>query len=209
MRDFEMVVLHCIIYYNSQRVLESFPYTTEMISADIKPYASSIWNWSKSQIGANLIPTDSKTLILTLLPRTTGKFNRDGLRVNKLRYHCDGFTEQYLSGGTCTVAYNPEDVSSIWLVDKGHYTEFTLIESRFKDKTIAQVQELQVHQKTIAKSVERDNLQAQISLANHIEAIVNSAGNSGDVRLKDIRTTRKREENKQHRDYMKEGVNYD
>jgi len=209
MRDFEKIVLHCIIYYNSQRVLENFPYTEEMISADIKPYSSEIWNWSKSQIGANLISTDSKTLVLTLLPRTTGKFSRDGLRVNKLRYHCDGFTEQYLSGGTCTVTYNPEDVSSIWLVDKGYYTEFTLIESRFKDKTIAQVQELQLNQKTITKSAERDNLQAQISLAQHIEAIASGAGNSDNVRLKDIRSTRKREQNKHHRDYMKEGVAYD
>jgi len=205
MRDFEKIVLHCIIYYNSQRVIENFPYTTEMISTGIKPYASSIWNWSKSQIGANLLSVDSKMVILTLLPRTTGKFSRDGLKVNKLRYHCDGFTEQYLNGGTCTVAYNPEDVSSIWLVDKGSYTEFSLIESRFKDKTITQVQELQTNQKTIAKSAERDNLQAQISLAQHIEAIANGAGNSGDVRLKNIRTTRKREQNKHHRDYMKEG----
>lgn len=131
------------------------------------------------------------------------------MRVNKLRYHCDGFTEQYLSGGTVTVAYNPEDVSSIWLVDKGHYTEFTLIESRFKDKTIAQVQEVQTSQKNIIKEAEHEKLQAQIQLANHIEAIANGAGSSGDVRLKDIRTTRKREQNKNHRDYMKEGVNYD
>lgn len=206
-RDFEKIVLHCIIYYNSQRVLENFPYTEEMIIAEVKPYASSVWNWSKSQIGANLISTDSKILVLTLLPRTTGKFSRDGLRVNKLRYHCDGFTEQYLSGGTCTVTYNPEDVSSIWLVDKGRYTEFTLIESRFKDKTIAQVQEVQTSQKNIIKEAEHKNLQAQIQLANHIEAIANSTGSNSDVRLKEIRTTRKREQNKHHRDYMKEGSN--
>ena len=156
---------------------------------------------------ANLLSVDAKTLILTLLPRTTGKFSRDGLKVNKLRYHCDGFTEQYLNGGTCTVAYNPEDVSSIWLVDKGSYTEFSLIESRFKDKTITQVQEVQTNQKNIIKEAEHKNLQAQIQLANHIEAIANGTGSNSDVRLKDIRTTRRREQNKNHRDYMKEGSN--
>lgn len=69
MRDFEKIVLHCIIYYNSQRIIEHFPYTEEMIIAEVKPYSSEIWNWSKSQMGADLLSVDAKTLILTLLPQ--------------------------------------------------------------------------------------------------------------------------------------------
>jgi len=209
MRDFEKIVLHCIIYYNSQRVIENFPYTEEMLSAEVKPYASSVWNWSKSQIGANLLSVDSRTLVLTLLPRTTGKFGRDGLRANKLRYHCDGFTERYLKGGAVTVAYNPDDVTTVWLFEDSSYTEFTLIETRFHNKKLEQIHQLQTSQKTITKNAERDNLQAQIQLANHIEAIANSTGNCGDVRMKNIRSTRKREQNKQHRDYVREGHNRD
>ena len=81
--------------------------------------------------------------MLTLLPRTTGRFSRSGLKVNKLRYHCEGYTEQYLSGGDVTVAYNPEDVTSVWLLKDGAYTEFTIIASRFKSKDLTVVQELQ------------------------------------------------------------------
>jgi putative transposase len=84
MMDFEKIVLHCIIYYNSQRIIENFPYTEDMIAAQVKPYASQIWNWGKSQIGANLIGIRKRKLMLTLLPRTTGKFSRYGLKVNKL-----------------------------------------------------------------------------------------------------------------------------
>ncbi len=40
MTDFEKIVLHCIIYYNSQRIVENFPYTEDMIAAQVKPYAS-------------------------------------------------------------------------------------------------------------------------------------------------------------------------
>src|SRR5699024_1554478 len=105
--------------YNSQRLIEKFPYTEDMITAKVKPCASAIWNWSKLQLGADLISVSKKDLILTLLPRTTGKFSRYGLKVNKLRYHCDGFTERYLNGSSVTVAYNPEDVSSVWLLEKG------------------------------------------------------------------------------------------
>jgi len=90
MADFEKIILHCIIYYNSRRIVESFPYTENMIAAQVKPYASQIWNWGKSQIGANLIGIGKRELMLTLLPRTTGKFSRSELKMNKLRYHCEG-----------------------------------------------------------------------------------------------------------------------
>ena len=207
MTDFEKIVLHCIIYYNAGRIIENFPYTDAMISDGVKPYASSIWNWSKSQIGANLISVSSRELMLTLLPRTTGKFGRNGLKVNKLRYHCAGYTEQYLSGGTVSVAYNPEDVTCVWVLEDGTYTEFTLIESRFYGKDLTGVQQSQSRQKTVVKSAVKDNLQAQINLAQHIETIADGVSSPPDVHMKNIRNTRKREQIKHHRDYMKEGMN--
>ncbi len=33
MADFERIVIHCIIYYNSQRIIENFPYTEAMIAS--------------------------------------------------------------------------------------------------------------------------------------------------------------------------------
>ena len=208
MMDFEKIILHCMIYYNSRRIIENFPYTEAMINAKVKPYASCIWEWGKSQIGANLIGVDSRVLMLTLLPRTIGKFSRTGLKVNKLRYHCEGYTEQYLSGGIVSVAYNPEDVSSVWVIENGSYVEFMLIESRFIGKDFTEVQEIQTSQRDIIKSVARDNLQAQINLAQHIEAIAGSVGTHKDVQMKNIRSTRKREQMKNHQDYMKERINH-
>ena len=209
MTDFEKIVLHCIIYYNAGRIIENFPYTDAMTSDGVKPYASSIWNWGKSQIGANLISVSSRELMLTLLPRTTGKFARNGLKVNKLRYHCEGYTEQYLSGGTVGVAYNPEDVTCVWVLEDGDYTEFTLIESHFYGKDLTEVQQSQSRQKAVVKSAVKDNLQAQINLAQHIETIADGVSRHPDVRMKNIRNTRKREQMKNHRDYMKEGRDYD
>ena len=209
MADFEKIILHCIIYYNSQRIVEKFPYDEAMIGAKVKPYASCIWEWGKSRTGANLIVVGSRELILTLLPRTTGRFDRTGLKVNRLRYHCEGYTEQYLSGGNVTVAYNPEDVTSVWLLENGSYVEFVLIESRYKGKDLTEVQELQNGQKTIIKSAEKDNLQAQIDLAQHIETIAGSVSGHMDVRMKNIRSTRKKEQNRCHQDYMKEERKHD
>lgn len=209
MRAFEKIVLHCIIYYNSRRIVENFPYTETMIAADVKPYASCIWNWGKTQAGADLITVDPKTLILTLLPRTTGKFGRRGLMVNKMRYHCDRYTEQYLSSGTVTVAYNPEDVTSVWLLDNGAYIEFMIIESEFEGKGLDSVRELQNICRNVVKKEEKANLQAQIDLAGHIEIISNLSGEHTNLQLKNIRGTRKREQMKDHRDYMKEGKKHE
>lgn len=205
MTDFEKIILHCIIYYNSKQIMENFPFTEEMTSEGVLPYSASIWNWGISQIGANLIDVDPRELTLTLLPRTAGKFSRYGLKVNKLRYHCDGYTEQYLKGGKVTVTYNPEDVSCVWLMEKGQYSEFTIIESRYEGMDLTAVEGLQTAQRAITKGAEHDNLQAQIDLARHIEAIAGSSRRSTDVSLENIRSTRKREQDKHHRDYMKGG----
>ena len=202
MADFEKIILHCIIYYNSQRIIENFPYTDAQIAENLKPYASCIWNWGKSQMGANLIEVGTKELILTLLPRTTGKFSRFGLKVNKMRYHCDGYTEQYLKGGEVTVAYNPEDVTSVWLLENGIYIKFTIIESRFEGKDLTAVQSLQTAQSDLAKGANQDNLQARINLARHIEAIASNARISADVSVKNIQDNRKREQSKHHKNYM-------
>ncbi len=203
MADFEKIILHCIIYYNSQRIVKNFPYTEVMLAENVKPYANCIWNWGKSQMGTNLIEVGAKDLVLTLLPRAIGRFSRFGLKVNKMRYHCDGYTERYLKGGEATVAYNPEEVTSVWLLENGIYAKFTIIESRFEGKDLTAVQSLQTSQRSITKGAKQDNLQAQIHLARHIETIAGNVGDSIDVSIKNIRDNRKREQSKQHRDYMK------
>ena len=214
MADFEKVILRCIIYYNSQRIIENFPYTKAMIQNQIQPFASSIWEWGKSQSGANLIAVDKEQIILTLLPRTTGRFTRSGLKVNKMRYKHENFTEKYLSGGEVTVAYNPDDVSAVWLIDNGSYIRFDLIESRYKGKELSDVEMMRRGQKELIKSAAIDNIQAQISLAQSIEVIAASANTSGKVNIKAVRNTRQREQTKSHIDYVRNihtdgGMNHD
>ena len=92
----------------------------------------------------------------------------------------------------------------VWLLEKGNYTEFRLIESRFEGKDLAAVQELQAKQKQITKEAKRDNLQAQIDLARHIETITRNSKKGNNTNIKGIRETRKQEQQKHHRDYMKE-----
>lgn len=206
---FETILLRCIVYYNSQRIIENFPYTEDMLSANVQPNASAIWNWNMTQPGANLISVDRERLMLTLLPRTTGTFTRYGLKANKMRYAHDGYTESYLSGGTVTVAYNPDDVSCIWLIENGSYTRFDLIENRFAGKRLTAVQAMQTAQKAIIKDSAQENLQVKIDLADHICTIASTAGSTEKTQIKSVRENRKREQRRSHVDYAKIGGSND
>ena len=204
LKEFETIVLHCIIYYNTKLLLENFPFTEDMLKAQVKPFANCIWNYQLESLGSNLVSVTAENLILTLLPRTNGAFSRKGLKVNGLRYKCDGFTERFLSGGTAVVAYNPEDCGTVWLCEKGTFTPFELIESRFAGKSIAAVQQMKDMQREITKAASIDVLQAQIDLADHIQTIARSKTHFEDTKIKDIRKTRKREQQRTHRNYIDE-----
>ena len=143
MEDFEKVILRCILYYNTRRVLENFPYTEKILAAGIRPHASDVWNYGKTQPGASLIPVTRENLILTLFPRVTGRFTKYGLKVNRMRYKNEHFADRFLRGGTVTVAYNPEDVSMVWLIEDGRYIPFDLIEGRYAGKSLEEVQGMQ------------------------------------------------------------------
>ena len=176
-----------------------------MLKNKVSPYANDIFAYGMNLDGVNLVKVDKRQLMLTLLPRTTGKFTRSGLIVNHVRYKNTNYAEKYLSGGNVTVAYNPDDSSSVWLVDRGTFVEFTLIESRYKNKSFLEIEAMQTQKKKIVKSVETNNIQAKINLASHIEAIVaNVSSRNGDLEV--IPQNYEREKLKARVDCMKVGV---
>lgn len=194
LKQFEEVLIRSIIYYNSKRTLENYPYTQRMLDATLTPTAAGIWNIKLPEVGTNLIKVDRQRLSLVLLPRTTGRFSRDGLRVNKLRYvHCTGnYIDQYLTGGDAVVAYSPDNVSRVWLIDNSEYVEFHLIESRYKDLSIQSVEEIKERTRQLIKGHEEAKLQAQIDLSNQIREIASAANHSEKI-VKSIRENRKSE----------------
>jgi hypothetical protein len=175
-----------------------------MLDEGVAPNPAAIWDWGCRQPGAHLIPVTQRQLQLTMLPRTIGTFNRFGLHVNKLRYRCDGYAERFLKGGNAIVAYNPENVSSVYLLEDGEYVEFQLIESRFSGKTIEEANRMRETQRAINHAAEERNLQARVDLAASITTIVEQARRDGNARIDSIRETRKKERARNHVDLLKE-----
>ncbi|MDK2830144.1 MAG: putative transposase, partial [Clostridium butyricum] len=204
MYEFEKIILHCIIFYNSKRVIEAFPFTDAMLDAEIKPIPSYIWNWGCKQPGANLIDVSKEELIKTLLPRTLGKFSRFGLCVNGLHYHNKLYKEEYLRGNECDVAFDPDSSNRVWVIENGEYIQFDLIESRFKDRTLDNIQSMKKKQRDLVKREQKEKTQAEVDLIRHIENIAESASNNIKPSIKNIRNNRNREQMKEHKHHVRE-----
>ena len=202
-REFETIILHCILYYNNERVMD-YPFTEDMIEKEIKPYASSVWEYGLKQDSVNLISVSREQLIYTLLPRTNGVFSRNGLKVNGIRYHNNNFMEKYLEGGRCEVAYNPDDMDCVWLIENGIYIRFEMIESRYKEKSASQIEQIRSKQKEIIKAEEKNKTQAEINLINHILTVADKCNTKEDTSIKNIRINRQREKTSRHKNFVRE-----
>lgn len=193
MRDLETVILKCIIYYNTRRLVSNFSYTEEMVQAAIGPYANCIWNYAMDKVGANLIRVSSDLLHLTLLPRGKASFTRRGLIFNKLRYRADGYTERFLRGSECVVAYDPEKTSCIWLIENGNYVKFILIDKQYDDRSFEVACNDMVRSSNYVKDFEADSMQARLSLISDIQAVGKQCSARKEVDVNAIRKTRSKE----------------
>ena len=200
MQEFEKIVVRCIVHYNCERVVQNYPYTKKMLADNVPPYANSIWNWKKHETGANLIDVSKKDLVLTLLPRTKGKYTKQGLKVNGLRYCSDGYKEQFLQGGEALVTYNPDNCSKVWIKEQdGSFTEFCLIENRFSGMSLDTATDVKEQQKQLVKDAVRDSYQAKINLMSFVEAVA-SSDPVGDIKIKGARKAKMSEKKRSHKD---------
>jgi len=97
----------------------------------------------------------------------------------------------------------------VWMIERGNYIRFELIERRFAGMDIVEVQTMQQGQKKLVKTVVGVSAQAQIDLAAYIETVAAAAIKREDVTIKEIRKTRQREQAKTHIDYLKAGGNHE
>ena len=197
--EFERIVVRCIIHYNCNRVIHNYPYSAKMLEEGVLPNANAIWNYKSRDESDCLIDVSKNELIYTLLPRTTGNFTRYGLKVNGLRYYSKDYKENFLKGGECTVAYNPDNCSFIWLKERdGKFVQFTLIESRFADMPFTSVADIKQKQKKLEDDAIKENYNAKIELISFIENV--ASGHTGTVDTKGIRAVRQSVTRKCHKD---------
>ena len=182
LEQFEKIIVLCVIHYNCGRIIE-LPYGI----SNVKSHCKDLWNFCLEDNKDRLIEVDKNLLELTLLPRTTGKFKRDGLWVNKLRYKSYGFTNDYLKGGTAVVAYDPYNVGHVWLVKEGKYFKFELIEKFFEGMSLEEIDKYK--NKEISKEILEEELESEIKLSSDIDNVVKLVKEKR-IRVKNVRKNR-------------------
>ena len=208
--QFEAILIECIIFYNSKRIIEDFPYTEEMLQQRIKPYSQDIWIYGLTKEESNVLEIGTEDVMMILLPRVKAKFTRFGLAVNGLHYRNDDYKKEMLNGGTGIVAYSPEDSGRVYLIEDGRYTAFTLIEQRFSNKSLDEVQDIKEQQKSLVMECRQDEIKSKIDLAVKIENLLGIAkkqmGSSAtdNPSIKSIRQNRKKEQERNHFDVLEE-----
>ena len=183
--QFEKVILLCVIHYNCGRIIE-LPYGC----SGIKSHSKDLWNYLLEDNKNNFISVTKKELELVLLPRCTACFKRSGLLVNNLRYKAVGFTNDYLKGGAVQVAYDPFNVTHVWLIKNDEYIEFELINKHFEGMNLDETKQL-VSKRT-KPDVANEELESGILLSKELE-LIRDCCVKRKVNIKGIRKNRSEE----------------
>ena len=98
----------------------------------------------------------------------------------------------------------------VYLIEDGRYTAFTLIERRFSNKSLDEVQDIKEQQKSLVMECREDEIKSKIDLAVKIENLLGIAkkqmGSSAtdNPSIKSIRQNRKKEQERNHFDVLEE-----
>lgn len=174
LEDFTKVVIHCVLYLNSCRIIQN------VRAGEATPVAAELWKWYEEQGQSMVIPVSGETLYQFGLPRKTATLSRKGISNQGLWYISAGYKkllECKKIGDTVQIAYDPENVSHIYLIDGMKYLPFELA-SYCKQYIGATETECQIEKdkrKANLKELERLDTEGRIKVLQNIQAIVGQA----------------------------------
>ncbi len=154
--EFTKIVIHAVLYLNSCRILQNCPVSASVTA----PVPSKLWNWYMEQGMCSLIEVDEEQLYRLSLPRTEASVSRKGISFNGLLYvhkYYRRIFEDVKSKSKITIAYDPDNVESIYVITDEEWVRFELSEahkkyagvseSELKDQKRADREEMQKFQR--------------------------------------------------------------
>jgi putative transposase len=174
LEDFTKVVIHCVLYLNSCRIIQNSQI------GEATPVATGLWKWYEEQGQSMVIPVSGETLYQFGLPRKNVTLSRKGISNQGLWYVSAEYKkllERKKIGDTVQIAYDPENVSQVYLVDGMEYLPFELA-SYCKQYAGATQTECQIEKdkhKASLKELERLDTEGRIKVLQNIQAIVGQA----------------------------------
>lgn len=174
LEDFTKVVIHCVLYLNSCRIIQNAQF------GEATPVASELWKWYEEQGQSMVIPVSGETLYQFGLPRKTVTLSRKGISNQGLWYVSAEYKkllERKKIGDTVQIAYDPENVSQVYLVDGMNYLPFELASycKQYVGATQTECQFEKDRHKASLRELERMDTEGRIKVLQNIQEIVGQA----------------------------------
>lgn len=164
LEDFTQVLIHCIVYLNSGRVLSS-GYTP-----------AQLWQSSAPQ----LLAVDAEELHLMSLPRATAKLTRKGARVNGILY-VPADMEGLFLGDICSLAFDPADLSRVYLAEHDFRPCMAAPGQGVEAVSLAAYKTAQEGRRARLKAAEDNSTSASIDCLRAIQSVIERASEGVDV----------------------------
>lgn len=179
LEQFTRVLIKCVLYYNSEYVLESFLRTPEMIEKDVAPRAADIWRFCEEKEGG-VVDAYPEKLNFVLLPRAMGRITQRGLEVFGVYYDNPKFKSRFVEAGLkgkkqIQVAYNPSNISRVWVCENGIYHEFGLTVKQYRGRSLMELLDVKKTEQEKRKDLSVQKLQAELNLIKDIREIASEA----------------------------------
>ncbi|ENZ13438.1 Mu transposase C-terminal domain-containing protein [Enterocloster clostridioformis] len=194
LEDFTKVVIHCVLYLNSCRIIQNAQF------GEATPVASELWKWYEEHGQSMVIPVSGETLYQFGLPRKIVTLSRKGINNQGLWYVSAEYRkllERKKIGDTVQIAYDPENVSSVYLIDGMEYIPFELASycKQYMGATQTECQIEKDKHKASLKELERLDTEGRIKVLQNIQAIVGQAEYADKDKIDGavIQTNRRRE----------------
>ena len=195
LEEFTKVIIHCILYLNSKRILENQNGVGEI------PIPTHMWKRYQTQGKSSLMPIDNEDLHMLGLLRESSKITRKGIKHAGL-YYINRTSKKVLEeriGETVTIAYDPQNVSHIYMIQEQSYLKLELAEfcKRYAGATEKELDASQKQKRKQLKELRQIELEGRVELLKNLQSIVDEAKYEDKYKIekKEIEDNRKREKN--------------
>ncbi|RHB41795.1 integrase [Enterocloster aldenensis] len=174
LEDFTKVIIHCVLYLNSCRFIQ------DCQVREVSHVASELWKWYDSQGDSIVIPVSGERLYQFGLPRKSATLSRKGINNQGLWYTGAEFKkllERKKVGDTIQIAYDPDNVSRVYLIDGMEYIPFELASycQKYVGASQAEYQIEKNKHKANSKELEHLDTEGRIKVLQNIQSIVSDA----------------------------------
>lgn len=200
-----IIIIKAVLYYNNYHILNNFKRDEMMIADNIPCVPRDIFNWGIANRGGTLRTVSEDVVKLALMPSDEATVTAKGVKYKDMYY----VSKEMLKNQTFVnarkktwkvkISYDPRDLNYIYVHGDSpkdyEVCYLTDANSRYKDKTIEEIEYLLTAEKMQKKKMKDIDAQAKTQLIAEIEDIVQQAKEELDKEPVSEESDKKRIEN--------------